>query len=80
MFSCSPCTTLFSMAGRGAFLCANWRRLYEAFRDGKPSPLAGAAHCSTRTIAVWQRRHLQGKNLEKQLAYWKTQLAKRPQS
>ncbi len=53
--------------------------LYEAFRDGKPSPLAELP-LQYADYAVWQRRHFQGKNLDKQLAYWKTQLAEAPAS
>ncbi len=53
--------------------------LYEAFRDGKPSPLAELP-LQYADYAVWQRRHFQGKNLDKQLTYWKTQLAGAPAS
>ena len=51
--------------------------LYEAFRDGKPSPLPELP-LQYADYAVWQRRHFQGKNLDKQLAYWKTQLSEAP--
>jgi amino acid adenylation domain-containing protein len=48
--------------------------LYEAFCDGKPSPLPELP-IQYADFAVWQRRHLQGKVLDAQLSYWKNQLA-----
>jgi len=53
--------------------------LYEAFCAGKPSPLPDLP-LQYADYAVWQRRHFQGKTLEKQLAYWKNQLAGAPAS
>ena len=53
--------------------------LYEAFCAGKPSPLSDLP-LQYADYAVWQRKHFQGKNLEKQLDYWKTQLADAPPS
>src|SRR5438105_1760115 len=51
--------------------------LYEAFCAGKPSPLP-ELRLQYADYAVWQRKHLQGSNLEKQLSYWKEQLAGAP--
>src|SRR5581483_4186962 len=51
--------------------------LYEAFCAGRPSPLSELS-LQYADFAVWQRKHLQGKNVEKQLAYWKQQLADSP--
>ena len=51
--------------------------LYEAFRNGKPSPLPDLK-LQYPDYAVWQRKHFQGKNLEKQLSFWKEQLAGAP--
>jgi hypothetical protein len=48
--------------------------LYAAFSMGKPSPLAELPVQYT-DYAAWQREWLQGAMLEKQLAYWKRQLA-----
>ena len=47
--------------------------LYEAFSAGRPSPLPDLS-LQYADYAVWQRKHLQGKNLQKQLDYWKRQL------
>jgi amino acid adenylation domain-containing protein len=48
--------------------------LYEAFSGGKPSPLAELS-VQYADFSQWQRRWLQGEVLEKQLSYWKRQLA-----
>ncbi len=47
--------------------------LYEAFREGRPSPLAPLALQYT-DFAVWQRGWLRGEVLEAQLAYWRGKL------
>lgn len=47
--------------------------LYEAFSDGKPSPLAELP-IQYADFAVWQRKWLQGEILKTHIAYWKTQL------
>ncbi|MDQ1611164.1 MAG: hypothetical protein QOG00_1095, partial [Pyrinomonadaceae bacterium] len=47
--------------------------LYEAFRQGQPSPLAELP-VQYADYAVWQRAWLQGEVLERQLAYWREQL------
>ena len=51
--------------------------LYDAFREGKPSPLPELP-IQYADYAVWQRRWLSGEVLDKQLAYWKTTLAALP--
>jgi len=48
--------------------------LYDAFADGKPSPLTPLP-IQYADFAAWQRKWLQGSVLEEQLAYWKKQLA-----
>ena len=48
--------------------------LYEAFGAGRPSPLP-EPKLQYGDYAVWQRKQFQGANLEKQLSYWKQQLA-----
>jgi amino acid adenylation domain-containing protein len=48
--------------------------LYEAFADGRPSPLAELP-VQYADYAVWQRGRLSGGELERQLAYWREQLA-----
>jgi acyl carrier protein len=47
--------------------------LYEAFCEGKPSPLPELP-IQYADFAVWQRQWLQGEVLEAQLAYWKQKL------
>jgi len=48
--------------------------LYEAFANSQPSPLPELP-IQYADFAVWQREWLQGEVLEKQLSYWKEQLA-----
>ncbi len=48
--------------------------LYEAFAEGKMSPLPELP-VQYADFAVWQRGWLQGEVLEKQVSYWKEQLA-----
>jgi amino acid adenylation domain-containing protein len=50
--------------------------LYEAFREGKPSPFA-APKLQYGDYAVWQREHL-SKKIDEQCAYWKRQLSGAP--
>jgi amino acid adenylation domain-containing protein/non-ribosomal peptide synthase protein (TIGR01720 family) len=52
--------------------------LYEAFVEGRPSPL-GSLPIQYADFAVWQREWLQGEALDEQLDYWKRQLANAPQ-
>ena len=54
-------------------LCA----LYEAFLQGKESPLAPLT-VQYADYAQWQREHLTGEVLEQQLQYWREQLAGAP--
>ncbi len=49
-------------------------RIYQAFLAGRPSPLADLA-IQYADFAVWQRDWFQGAVVEKQLAYWKEELA-----
>ncbi|WP_164021814.1 non-ribosomal peptide synthetase, partial [Pyxidicoccus trucidator] len=51
--------------------------LYEALRQGRPSPLP-ALPVQYADYAVWQRDWLQGEALEQQLGWWKQQLAGAP--
>jgi amino acid adenylation domain-containing protein len=60
----------------GVFL-AEVAALYPAFAQGLPSPLAELP-LQYPDYAYWQRRLLQGELLERQLAYWKKQLADPP--
>ena len=53
--------------------------LYEAFSQGSESPLADLP-LQYADYAVWQRQHLQGKRLQKQLDYWKNRLEGAPTS
>ena len=53
--------------------------LYEAFADGRPSPLA-ELRLQYADCAVWQRKHFAGKNFQKHLDYWKKQLEGAPAS
>jgi non-ribosomal peptide synthetase component F/acyl carrier protein len=47
--------------------------LYNAFRDGKPSPLPNVA-LQYADYAMWQREWLDGERMDKQVAYWREQL------
>jgi non-ribosomal peptide synthase protein (TIGR01720 family) len=51
--------------------------LYEAFRQGNPSPLAELP-IQYADFAAWQREWLQGEALDKQLTYWREQLMGAP--
>ncbi|MCF2858429.1 amino acid adenylation domain-containing protein [Pseudoalteromonas sp. SMS1] len=51
--------------------------LYESFSAGKPSPLP-ALGIQYADYAHWQRTHIEGEVLDKQLAYWEQQLADIP--
>jgi Condensation domain len=51
--------------------------LYEAYSEGKASPLP-ALPAQYADFAIWQRQWMQGELLEKHLAYWKTRLAGAP--
>jgi non-ribosomal peptide synthetase component F len=51
--------------------------LYEAFSEGRPSPLA-PLRLQYADFAHWQREWLQGEVLEKQMSYWRSQLSGAP--
>ncbi|HEX8273227.1 MAG TPA: amino acid adenylation domain-containing protein, partial [Longimicrobiaceae bacterium] len=51
--------------------------LYAAYREGRPSPLPELP-VQYADYAVWQRRHLSGETVERQLAYWRERLADAP--
>jgi amino acid adenylation domain-containing protein len=51
--------------------------LYNAFREGKASPLS-ELKVQYADFAAWQQEWLQGAILDKQLAYWRNQLAGAP--
>ncbi len=51
--------------------------LYDAFRQGRPSPLA-PLHVQYADYAVWQRNRLAGPVAEQQMAYWRSRLGNRP--
>jgi hypothetical protein len=48
--------------------------IYESFASGKPSPLPELKH-QFSDFACWQRRNLNGEVMERQLEYWRKQLA-----
>ncbi|MET0645255.1 MAG: amino acid adenylation domain-containing protein, partial [Pyrinomonadaceae bacterium] len=51
--------------------------LYESFRGGAPSPLAELA-VQYADFAAWQRQRLSGEALERELEYWRKNLAGAP--
>jgi len=51
--------------------------LYDAFAQGKPSPLPELP-IQYADFALWQREWLSGETLERQLAYWREELADAP--
>jgi amino acid adenylation domain-containing protein/non-ribosomal peptide synthase protein (TIGR01720 family) len=58
-------------------LAAELSELYSAYVEGRAPELA-PLEISYADFAVWQRRWFQGPELERQLAYWKDQLAGAP--
>lgn len=52
--------------------------LYDAYVEGRPSPLEEPP-IQMPDFAAWQRRWLTGEALERQLAYWEGQLAELPE-
>ncbi|HEX7240244.1 MAG TPA: amino acid adenylation domain-containing protein, partial [Longimicrobiaceae bacterium] len=52
--------------------------LYEAYREGRESPLPELA-VQYADYAVWQREQLEGEVLERQLGYWREQLRGAPE-
>ncbi|MEP6769656.1 MAG: amino acid adenylation domain-containing protein, partial [Acidobacteriota bacterium] len=51
--------------------------LYNAYRDGRESPLA-PMRIQYADFAVWQRERLRGAELDEQLSYWRRQLEGAP--
>ncbi|MDJ0838869.1 MAG: amino acid adenylation domain-containing protein [Acidobacteriota bacterium] len=51
--------------------------LYRAFYDGRPSPLP-ELQIQYVDYAGWQRQHLSGENLERQMEFWRKQLSGSP--
>ncbi|HVG43862.1 MAG TPA: condensation domain-containing protein, partial [Longimicrobium sp.] len=51
--------------------------LYEAYREGRESPLPELA-VQYADYAAWQREQLEGEALERQLGYWRERLADAP--
>ncbi|HEX2187621.1 MAG TPA: amino acid adenylation domain-containing protein, partial [Longimicrobiaceae bacterium] len=51
--------------------------LYAAFAEGRPSPLPEPS-LQYADYAVWQRKHLAGEALERQVAFWRERLAGAP--
>ena len=54
-----------------------FKQIYEAMRDGRPSQLEELA-IQYVDFAVWQREYLQGEVLEEQLRYWRHALSDLP--
>ena len=54
-----------------------WSALYNAFAQGRPSPLA-LLPIQYGDYALWQHRHLVGPGLARQTAYWRRQLEGAP--
>ncbi|HEU4562741.1 MAG TPA: amino acid adenylation domain-containing protein, partial [Longimicrobium sp.] len=52
--------------------------LYAAYREGRESPLPELA-VQYADYAAWQREHLRGEVLERQLSYWRERLAGAPE-
>ncbi|MFL5538401.1 MAG: condensation domain-containing protein, partial [Longimicrobiaceae bacterium] len=52
--------------------------LYAAYREGRESPLPELA-VQYADYAAWQREHLRGEMLERQLSYWRERLAGAPE-
>ncbi len=61
----------------GNLLATELIALYEAFSQGRPSPLPELT-VQYADFAIWQRSWLQGEALDKQVAYWSKQLAGAP--
>lgn len=72
--------TVHHIAGDGwsiDVLVHELRTLYLAFLEGRPSPLPELP-VQYSDYSIWQRQWLQGEVLERQLEYWKRQLASLP--
>ena len=73
----APSTTSFLMAGQLRFLVGICRLFMRRFAAGRTRPLK-ALPVQYADYALWQRERLEGEELERQLAYWKSQLADAP--
>jgi amino acid adenylation domain-containing protein/non-ribosomal peptide synthase protein (TIGR01720 family) len=58
-------------------LMREWVALYQAYREGRPSPLP-ELEVQYADYALWQRKWLQGTVLDRQLTYWREQLSEMP--
>ena len=74
---CSPCTTSCPTAGRWA-CCPRAGGALRALSRRASRRRCRSCRSSTPTSRVWQRGWLQGEVLERQLAYWREQLAGAP--
>jgi amino acid adenylation domain-containing protein/non-ribosomal peptide synthase protein (TIGR01720 family) len=68
---------IISDAWSTAVMVRELGQLYAAFSQGQPSPLPELP-VQYGDCALWQRTWLQGAELERQLAYWRQQLAGAP--
>ncbi|HEU4595090.1 MAG TPA: amino acid adenylation domain-containing protein, partial [Pyrinomonadaceae bacterium] len=68
---------IVSDAWSRAILIRELGALYEAFTEGRPSPLEELP-VQYADFAAWQRERLSGETLEANLAFWKRQLASAP--
>ncbi len=58
-------------------MVGEWSSLYNAFATGRNSPLP-LLHIQYADYASWQRRHLAGDVLKRQMGYWRAHLAGAP--
>lgn len=56
-----------------AIFTREWRALYEAFSNDRPSPLPELPR-QYAGFALWQREQISGEDFQAQLAYWRQQL------
>ena len=61
----------------GSMIAGEMAVLYAAFAEGRPSPLADLP-TQYADFAMWQRQWLEGELSEKQVEYWRQQLAGAP--
>jgi amino acid adenylation domain-containing protein len=61
----------------GSMIASEMAALYAAFAEGRPSPLA-ALPVQYSDFALWQRQWLEGELRQKQVEYWRQQLAGAP--
>ena len=58
---------------RGLLTWGEFGALYEAYREGRESPLA-ELKVQYADYAAWQREQMQGEELERELGYWRERL------